>query len=234
LLEAVARSRSLHLDRPDQREQALKLVTDMVLIAQSAQRNRFGDDPQFRAEVEAARLKAVAEASVAVFEKRQNVSDDILRAEYDSELNAAGKFEYDFTQLLFADEADALKAEDDLAAGKAFMTVFDTWRTHAKQAKAFSHIRPAQLPDVLTQELATLKDGEHTTIPVKTEFGWHVLQRDAATAYTPPPFDQVKENLRRNVLLKASQQQLEKLREQAKVEYPAGAGAPAADQKRAQ
>jgi len=220
LLEAVARNRNLHLDRPEQREQALKTVTDLVLIAQAAQQFRLAEKPQFRADVEAARLKAIAEASLAVYEKSQPVGDDVLRAQYDSEVNAAGKFEYDFTQLLFNDELDALKAQDDLKAGKPFGQVFDAWRGRAKQAKTFSHIRPAQLPQVLAEELAKLKDGEHTDIPVHTEFGWHVLQRDGATPFTPPPFEQVKDNLRKTVLLKAEQQQLEKLREQAKVEYP--------------
>jgi len=64
LLEAVARSRNLHLDKPEQREQALKFLTDMVLVAQAAQREHFDADAQFRADVEAARLKGVAEASV--------------------------------------------------------------------------------------------------------------------------------------------------------------------------
>lgn len=220
LLEAVAKSRNLHLDRPEQREQALKTVTDLVLVAQAAQQFHLANNAQFRAEVEAARLKAIAEASLAVYEKNQPIGDDVLRAQYETEVNAAGRFEYDFTQLLFNDELDALKAQDDLKAGKPFAQVLDAWRPRAKQAKAFSHIRPAQLPQVLAEELAKLKDGEHTDIPVHTEFGWHVLQRDGATPFTPPPFEQVKDSLRKTVLLKAEQQQLEKLREQAKVEYP--------------
>src|SRR5262249_36267357 len=158
LLEAVAKSRNLHLDEPAQREQALKTVTDMVLVAQAAQKFGLAGDPQFRAEVEAARLKAIAEASLRVYEKHQQIGDDVLRAQYDSEVNAAGKSEYDFTQLLFAEEIDALKAQDDLKAGQPFGQVFDAWRSRAKQAKAFSHIRPAQLPQPLIDELAKLKD----------------------------------------------------------------------------
>jgi len=43
-----------------------------------------------------------------------------------------------------------------------------------------------------------------------------------ANPFTPPPFEQVKEHVRSVVLLKAGQQRVEKMREQAKIEYPQG------------
>jgi peptidyl-prolyl cis-trans isomerase C len=223
LLDAIARGRGLHLDKPDQREQALKLATDLVLMAQAAQREHFDADPQLRADAEAARLKAIAEGAVAAYEQRTPISDELLKAQYDSEVSQAGKFDYDFTQLLFAEQAEAMQAEEELLSGKSFAQVFDAWRGKAKQAKAFSGVHTAQLPQELVKVLDELKDGDITKLPVKTEFGWHVLRRDAAHPFTPPPFEQVREKLRRTMLLQAGQQRLEKLREQAKVEYPAAA-----------
>ncbi len=222
LLEAIARGRNLHLDKPDQREQALRLTTDLVLMAQAAQRDNFFADAQFQAEVEAARLKGIADAGIAVFEKQTQIGDDMLKAEYGTQVGQAGKFEYDFTQLLFANEDDALKAEEEILSGKPFSEVYDAWRSKAKQAKAFSRVRLDQLPQALQQSLSTMKNGDTTKLPIKTEFGWHVVRLDIANPFTPPPFDQVKEGIRRTMLMKVGQQRLEKLREQAKVEYPAG------------
>jgi peptidyl-prolyl cis-trans isomerase C len=230
LLEAVARGRSLHLDKPEQREQALKLTTDFVLMAQAVQRENLLKDAQFAADVEAARLKAVAEGGIAAFEKQTPVSDEVLKAQYDSEVGHAGKFEYDFGQLLFAEEGAALLAEEDVLAGKPFSVVFDTWRGKAKQAKIFTRIRADQLPADLVKVLVDMKAGDVTKLPVKTEFGWHVVHLDVANPFTPPPFEQVKEHIRSGVLLKAGQQRVEKMRELAKIEYPQGA-APAATPK---
>lgn len=224
LLEAVARGRSLHLDKPDQREQALKLTTDFVLMAQAVQRENFLADPQFRADVEAARLKAIAEGGIAAFEKQTPISDEVLKAQYDSQVGHAGKFEYDFSQLLFADEAEALQAEEAVLGGKPFSEVFDAWRGKAKQAKTFSRIRADQLPEPLAKAFDGMQAGDNTKVPVKTEFGWHVVHLDIANPFTPPPFEQVKETIRGSVLLKAGQTRLEKMREQAKVEYPGGGG----------
>jgi peptidyl-prolyl cis-trans isomerase C len=229
LLEAIARGHNLHLDKPDQREQALKLTTDLVLIAQAAQRENFVADPQFRADVEAARLKGVADAAIETFEQQTPLGDEVLKAQYDTEVGQAGKFEYDFSQLLFANDDDALKATGDILAGKPFSEVFEAWHSKAKQAKTFSRVRLDQLPKELAQTLSALKNGETTRVPVKTEFGWHVIHLDIANPFTPPPFEQVKAGIRRSMLLKMGQQRLEKLREQAKVEYPAN-NAPAAKQ----
>ncbi len=227
LLESIASGHNLHLDKPEQREQALKLMTDLVLMAQAAQRDNLFADPKFRADVEAARLKGVADAAIGAFEKQTPISDEVLQQQYDSEVGQAGKFQYDFSQLLFANEDDALKAAGDSLTGKPFQQVFDDWRGKAKQAKAFSRVRLDQLPQPLAQALAKLSNGETTKVPVKTEFGWHVVHLDIANPFTPPPFDQVKAGIRRSTLLKIGQQRLEKMREQAKVEYPAGAAPPA-------
>jgi peptidyl-prolyl cis-trans isomerase C len=227
LLESIARGHNLHLDKPDQREQALKLTTDLVLMAQAAQHDNFFADPQFRADVEAARLKGLADAAIGEFEKQTPIGDDVLKAQYDSEVGHAGKFQYDFSQLLFANEDDALKAAGDSLAGKPFQQVFDNWRGKAKQAKAFSRVRPDQLPQPLAQALAAMSNGETTKVPIKTEFGWHIVHLDIANPFTPPPFDQVKAGIRRSTLLKIGQQRLEKMRGEAKVEYPAGAAPPA-------
>jgi peptidyl-prolyl cis-trans isomerase C len=222
LLEAVARERNLPLDKPVQRDQALKLVADFVLLAQAAQRENFSAQSPFQAQVEAARLTGVAAAVMSELQKQTPIDDAILKAQYDAEIARAGKLEYDFSQLLFANPDDALKAEGDILAGKPFAQVFDAWRGKAKQAKTFSRVRLDQVPEALGKALAGMQNGESTKVPVKTDFGWHVLHLDIANPFTPPAFDQVKEGIRRSILVKIGQERLAKLREQAKIEYPPG------------
>jgi len=227
LLEAVARQHNLHLDKPGARDQALNLLTDMVIVAQAAQREPFASDENYQADIEATRLKGVADATFGQYEKGTTLTDDMLKAEYEAESKKAGDHVYDFGQLLFADEGDAMKAEGDLIAGKPFSEVFDAYRTKAKQAKMFTRVRADQVPDSLAQALASLKDGESTKIPVKTEYGYHVVHLDIVNPYAPPPFEQVKEGVRRTTQLKVAQERMKKLRESAKIDYPAGSAPPA-------
>jgi peptidyl-prolyl cis-trans isomerase C len=222
LLQSVAAQHNLHLDNPQQREQALTLITDEVLVAQAIQHESFASSESFQAAVEAERLKGVSEAAFAEYQKSTPIGDDMLKAEYDAQSTRAGKQAYDFGQLLFADEADALKAEGDIVSGKPFSEVFDAYRSKAKQAKVFSRVRPDQLPPPLAKALENLKNDESTKVPVKTEYGWHVVHLDIANPYTPPPFEQVKEGIRRGLLVKLAQDRVKKLRDNAKIEYPEG------------
>jgi parvulin-like peptidyl-prolyl isomerase len=231
LLESVAHQHNLHLDNPQQREQALNLLTDEVLVAQAAQHEAFASSEPFEAAVEAERLKGVADAALAEYQKSTPITDEMLKAEYDAQSARAGNEAYDFGQLLFADEAEALKAEGDIVSGKPFSQVFDAYRTKAKQAKVFSRVRPDQLPEPMVKALQNLKNGETTKVPIKTEYGWHVVHLDIVNPYTPPPFEQVKEGIRRGILVKIAQDRIKKLRENAKIDYPQGAApAPAAPQ----
>ena len=228
LLDAVAETHRLDVNQSMQRDQALTLATDLVLLAQAAQRENFAADPQYLARVEAARLQGVADAALAQFQQRTPINDTMLKAEYDNQVARAGKVAYDFSQLLFANEEDALKAEDDIVSGRPFDKVFDAWRGKAKQARRFTRVLPDQLPPELAKALADLRNGDSTKVPVKTEYGWHVVHLDIANPYTPPPFDQVKEGIRRNLQMKIGRERLGKLREQAQITYPPGTAAPAA------
>jgi len=64
--------------------------------------------------------------------------------------------------------------------------------------------------------IETMKPGETSKVPVQSSFGWHVLHLTAVKPYTPPAFDQVKENLRRTLVKHAGEERLRTLREQAK------------------
>lgn len=222
LLDAFAQSHHLDLEKPEQRDRALKLLTDFVLMAQEAQRQNLYSDPKFQARVEAARLQGVADATFDQFEQQTPISDAVLKAEYDSEVARSGNRTFDFGQLLFDNEDDAIKAEGDILSGQPFQQVFDAWKDKAKQAKTFTRVRRDQVPDILANVLANLRNGESTKVPVKTEFGWHVVHLDISNPFTPPPFDQVKKGILGTMQVKIAQQRLAKLREQAKVDYPVG------------
>lgn len=228
LIEAFAKGRGADLNVPEQRAQILKVFADYVLLADLARKDGLAKNPAFAAEVEAARLSALANAVMKALQQQTPISDEALKAEYDSSVARSGKLDYDFGQLLFASEDDATKASADLTGGKPFAAVYDAWKAKAKQAKVFTHVRLDQLPEELGKVLAELKVGENTNAPVKTSFGWHVVHLDGSNPYTPPSFDQVKEGLRRQLGMKTGQLRLDKLREQARIEYPPGGMPPLA------
>jgi peptidyl-prolyl cis-trans isomerase C len=216
LLDALARERNLDLSVPEQRERALTELTDYVLLSQEAAREGYSRDPAFAAEVEINRLLGLTNATLGKFRESAQVDDSVLRVEYEQQIAKAGSSEYDFSQLLFDSEDDALKAAGE-ALTKPFSEVFDSWGKRAKQARAFQRVRPTQLPEPLGNALSALKSGETSKVPVHTEYGWHVIHVGAISPFVAPPFEQLKESIRDTLLGQLSQQRLAKLRSDAKV-----------------
>ncbi|MBS0514234.1 MAG: peptidyl-prolyl cis-trans isomerase [Proteobacteria bacterium] len=224
LVDAFVRVKAAKADmsNPEQRAEILRVLGDYVLLAEQAQRDKMLADPKFAAEVEVARLSALANGAMIRLQQQTPISDDALKAEYEAKVARMGKSEYDFGNLLFASEDEALKAAGELTTGKPFAQVYDEWKGKAAQSKVFSHIPAGQLPEPLAQALAQMKVGDFSRTPVKTQFGWHVFHLDAINPVTPPEFDKVKDEIRGALQKKIGEERLAKLKQQAKIEYPAG------------
>ena len=63
--------------------------------------------------------------------------------------------------------------------------------------------------------VAALENGKYTSVPVQTEFGWHVILREESRTNEPPPLESVRDTIAQNVAQKKFQEHLEKLRADA-------------------
>ena len=61
--------------------------------------------------------------------------------------------------------------------------------------------------------VGTMEDGEFTSVPVQTQFGWHVILREEHRDLAPPTLDEVRQQL-------MQQEQQEKQRRQDESELP--------------
>jgi len=222
LLDLLAKERNLDLAQPEQRARAVLELTDYILLEQAAKAGDYAKDPNFSAEVEINRLRGIANATMGKFRDSAQVDDSVLMTEYQQQIAKAGTSEYDFSQLLFDKEDDAIKAAGE-ALSKPFNEVYDAWSKRAKQARAFQRVRPGQLPEALGKALQALKSGQTSVVPVKTEFGWHVIHVGAISPFVPPKFEDLKESIRETLLTQLSQQRLQKLRSEASVSTPESA-----------
>jgi len=229
LLDALARKNGWDLARPELRERALRELTNTVILAQAAHNEKFDSDADFAAVAEVARLQGMASATTVEFQKRAAVDDSVLRAEYDKQTAKAGGNSYDFSHIVFATEAEAAKAIKEVQGGKTFDAVMKAHEKDARQQRKFTKIRAAQLPEPLNKALESMKPGETAKAPVESKFGWHVLNLTATTPYTPPPFDQVKENMKRSLTKRSADDRINKLREDAKVTMADGSAPPPAN-----
>ena len=92
------------------------------------------------------------------------------------------------------------------------------WLEDVEGDRALDWVRERASGQAFAEALTGLSKDKYTETPVKSEFGYHVIQLDDSRPANPPPFDQVKPQLQQ----RASQQQIEtlvkELRSKAKVD----------------
>ena len=66
--------------------------------------------------------------------------------------------------------------------------------------------------------MVRLEKGKYTATPVKSDFGYHVIQLDDVRDVQPPPFDEVKPQLQQRLQQQKVERHVLELREKAKVE----------------
>ncbi|HSX60711.1 MAG TPA: peptidylprolyl isomerase [Tahibacter sp.] len=216
LLDEVARGRGLDLADPEQRQRAIKELSDYVLLANVARKQGMEDDVNFAATVEAQRLQGVANATMAFYARANPITEQMLKAEYETQVAKAGSESYDFSQLLFDNEAEALKVGEELLGGKDWTAVYAEWQGKAKQAREFKDVRLVQLPaQELVDAIKQLKPGASTKVPVKSQYGWHLLHLVSTKPVTPPAFDAVRAELHKRMVARQGEQWMQKMRGEA-------------------
>lgn len=219
LLGVFARGRGMDPADPEQRQKALDLLVDNVLMAQDAIATGLAAKPDVQAEVALVGLQQLAGRAVQSYREDVAVGEPELRAYYDREAKGTGHIELNLQHILFEDESGAQAAAAEAIKPNAdFEALMGEYAAKgAKQAKDLGWGNLSQYPPELAEAAMTLKDGQVGAIPLKTEFGWHVFKRAGSRPFSPPPFEQVRDAARNYLINQALSDKNKALREQAKI-----------------
>jgi peptidyl-prolyl cis-trans isomerase C len=208
---------------PDQKNQVLDQLIDMQLLATKGVQDGLENDPDVAARLHVARLRLLADGEEQSFVKGKEPTDAELHAEYDAQVATLDKTEYHARHILVASKDKAL-AEDiikKLDKGAKFEDLAKQYSidTGSKvKGGDLDWFAPGRMVKPFADALKGLKKGEITQQPVETQFGWHIIQLEDTRDAPPPPFDQVKEQVKKIVVQKRLQAYLDDLKKTAKIE----------------
>lgn len=190
------------------------------LLVQEAKKKGLDKKSEVQGQMELARQAVLIQAFLSGYVRANPVSDETLKKEYETIKTTLGSTEYKTKHILVANEDEAKAIIAKLDKGEKFSEL-------AKQSKdpgskdnggELGWSSPSTYVKPFSDALTKLKKGEYTKTPVKSDFGYHVIQLDDSRPMTPPPYEQVKPQLQQ----RAGQQQVEnlvkELRTKAKVD----------------
>jgi peptidyl-prolyl cis-trans isomerase C len=189
------------------------------LLTQEAKKKGLDKKPEIQGQMELARQAILIRAYLTEYVKANPISEDQLKKDYEAIKANLGTTEYKARHILVATEDEAKAIIARLEKGEKFSEL-------AKQSKDpgskdnggdLGWTSPGAFVKPFADALTKLKKGEYTKTPVKTDFGYHVIQLDDTRPMTPPTYEQVKPQLQQRAQQQQVEQLVRKLREGAKV-----------------
>ena len=207
-------------DTPELRAQVRQELINREIFTQEAEKRGLSDTPEFKAQMDFSRQQLLIRALVNDFVNNTKPSDAELLAVYNEQKKGAGDKEYRARHILVEKEEDAKKIITDLKKGKKFEDLSKQSKDPGSAANGgdLDWSAPGNYVPEFSNALTKLEKGKFTDVPVKTQFGFHVIRLDDVRPTQFPPLEQVKPQLSQLVTEKKLREFQEELSKKAKVE----------------
>ena len=212
LLDFIVKDASSHGQKIDDSTRSIivsKLISN-ELVYQEAQRQGLDKQSDFIAREELAKRELLVNAYLQDYLKKNPVSEADIKSAYEKFKTEVGDKEYSARHILVATEAEAKDIIAQLAKGGDFAKIAkEKSKDNGSKDKGgdLGWFSPGGMVKSFGDAVVKLQKGLYTTIPVQTQFGWHVIKLEDIRDAQPPAYDKVKENLQKQL----QQRQLEKL-----------------------
>lgn len=217
-LDDIGQSLPQQIEGPARQAYILDYLIDAKLVAQKAEAEKMGEGPEFAKKVAYYRDKVLMEDLLGKVAK-DAASDTAIQKTYDDVAKQQKpEEEVRARHILVESEPDAQAALKRVNGGEDFAKVANEmskdpgskggelgWFTKERMVPEFAEtafkMQPGQISD-----------------PVKSQFGWHIIQVEERRQKQFPGLDQVRDQVTRYVVQKSQSELILKLREGAKVE----------------
>lgn len=191
------------------------------LLAQEAKKSGLDRRADVVARIELARQGILLGAYVNEWSKSHPVTEDKIRAEYDRRVALMSGTEYHISQIQTDKIEDAQAVITKLQNGAKFADLAKDVSVDAgskENGGEMGWFTPQVLPKTIGDAITKLEKGKFTTVPVQSQYGYHVILVQDTRQATPPKYEDQKENLRQALAQQALVQYTDELMKKAKIE----------------
>lgn len=206
-------------DSPDLRKAVKDKLVSLEVLSQAALKKGVDKSPEVQGMMDLARQNVLANAYLFDYAKSHPVTDEAVKKEYDAIVAALGSKEYKARHILVKEESEANAIIAKLKKGDRFEDLAKQSLDPGSKDKGgdLGWASPASYVKPFAEAMTKLEKGKFTETPVKSDFGWHVIQLDDVREAKVPTFDEAKAGLANRLRDKAIQQHIEALVKAAKV-----------------
>ncbi|MEO6410484.1 MAG: peptidylprolyl isomerase [Burkholderiaceae bacterium] len=207
---------------PDLEKQVRDEVVLREMFQQEAERRGLAASADFKTQMEFARQTLLIRELFADYTKKNPTSDAEIQAEYDKFKAQAGGTEMRARHILVEkeDEAKALIAQ--IKGGAKFE---DLAKKNSKDPGSgekggdLDFASPGSYVPEFAGALTKLKKGEMTDVPVKSQFGYHIIRLEDTREAQLPPLAEIKPQIEQRLTQIKMAAFRDEIRGKAKTDY---------------
>ncbi|EIJ42840.1 parvulin-like peptidyl-prolyl isomerase [Beggiatoa alba B18LD] len=205
-------------ESPTSDEALLEELVSRELLVADALKNGVDKSPEFLNQLEAMRKNLLVGLTLERYLATHPLEDATLKADYEEKIKLAqGNFpqEFNVSHILVDSQEVAKALINELNAGKPFDELAkanskDT--ITGEKGGELGWITPQQVTASFAEAMGKIEKGFFSQQAVQSEFGWHIIKINDKRPISIPPFDSVKEKVRKAMQAEQKQAYIEELR----------------------
>ena len=211
-------------DSPEFRNNVREILITREILYQEAVKRKLDKNADYQTQLDLAKQQIILAVLIDDLTKKLTPTEADVRKEYEhvkAERGGEVGKQYKSRHILVKEEADAKQIIADLDAGGDFAAIAKekSQDTGTKEeggqldwSEAEGYVQP------FGEALKALKKGDRTKEPVKTSYGYHIIELEDIKSVPFPEFDKVKPQIQQQLATKVRDDYIADLRAKAKIQ----------------
>jgi peptidyl-prolyl cis-trans isomerase C len=207
-------------ETPELRKQALDDLINREVFVQEAEKRGLMRNADVVKQLENVKRDLMIRALIRQQLQKSPVTEADMKAEYDKvSQGQGGQKEYKARHILVEKEDVAKGIIEQLKKGAKFEDLAKQSKDPGSGANGgdLDWNVPGTFVPEFSQAMVKLEKGKFTEIPVKSQFGYHVIRLDDTRESKPPAFEQVKQQIQQGLEQRKIQAFVQDLRAKATI-----------------
>lgn len=207
-------------DSADLRKQVSEELVRREILTQEALKKGLDKKQDIQVQLDLARQGVLVGAYLTDYAMSHPVTDDAIKKEYEAVKAKLGDKEYRARHVLVEKEDEAKAIIEKLKKGTKFEEVAKESKDPGSKERGgeLGWANPGSFVKPFSDAMVALAVGKFTETPVKSDFGWHVIQVDETRELKLPSIDEAKPQITQQLQQRMVQQHIEEMRAKAKVQ----------------
>ena len=192
----------MYASNPQFRQQIVDQLINYRLFSKYAEEMKMDETAEFEAALNNARKEILASMAISETVKAVEVTEEDMKSFYEENSNY---FEKGATvsakHILVKEEEKCQEILEEIIAGKVFEEAAQQYSTCPSGQKGgdLGEFGKGQMVKEFEEAAFAAEIGQ-VVGPIKTQFGYHLIKVEAKNEATVTPFEEVKEQIRRNLM----------------------------------